>query len=84
MRGRHTLLGSAHPEMGERLFLLATPQAGGLPKRPMWCAGVGLRRRTISAVRAAMDGSPREAETRPQPEVTFKFQKNWHFRMDTR
>jgi hypothetical protein len=30
-----------------------------------------------------MDGSPREAEARDQPEVTFKFQKNWHFRMDT-
>jgi hypothetical protein len=30
-----------------------------------------------------MDGSPREAEAKPQPEITFKFQKNWHFRMDT-
>jgi hypothetical protein len=30
-----------------------------------------------------MDGSPREAEAKPQAEVTFKFQKNWHFRLDT-
>jgi hypothetical protein len=30
-----------------------------------------------------MDGSPREAEARAQPEVTFKFQKNWHLLMDT-
>jgi hypothetical protein len=30
-----------------------------------------------------MDGSPREAEARDQAEVTFKFQKNWHFRMET-
>jgi hypothetical protein len=30
-----------------------------------------------------MDGSPREAKARDQPEVTFKFQKNWHLRMDT-
>jgi hypothetical protein len=30
-----------------------------------------------------MDGSPREAEARDQPEVTFEFQKNWHLRMGT-
>jgi hypothetical protein len=30
-----------------------------------------------------MDGSPREAEARDQPELTFKFKKNWNFRMDT-
>ena len=49
----------------------------------MWFAAVGLRRRTTSAVRAAMDGSPNEAEARPRPEIDFKFQKNYHFRMDT-
>jgi hypothetical protein len=69
--------------MGERSFLLATAKAGVLPKRPIWFAGVGLRHRTTEAVRAAIDGSPREAEARNPPEVIFKFQKNWHFRMDT-
>jgi hypothetical protein len=29
-----------------------------------------------------MDGRPREAEARDQPEFTFTFQKDWHFRMD--
>jgi hypothetical protein len=74
---------SFHPEMGERSFSPATRKARVLPKRPMWSAGVGLRRRTTSAVRAAMDGSPSEAVAGPQPEGDPKFQKNWHFRMET-
>jgi hypothetical protein len=31
-----------------------------------------------------MDGSPSEAEVRPQPEVDFQFQKQWYFLMETR
>ena len=49
----------------------------------MWSAGAGLRRRTTLAAWAAKDGSPSEAEANPQPEVDFKFKKNWRFRMDT-
>ena len=61
--------------MGRRTFALPVLEAGVLSKLPMWFAGVGLQRRTTSAVRAAMDGSPSEAETKPQPEVDFQFQK---------
>ena len=78
------MLDGVHPEMGERSILLAALKAEVLPKRPMGFAGVGLRRLTTSAVRAAMDGSPSEAEARFQPEAGFKLQKNWYFRMNTR
>ena len=63
------------PEIGERSLLLSSLEAGVLPKRPMWSAGVGLRRRTTLAVRAAMDGSPSEALAIPQPEIDLHSQK---------
>ena len=66
---------SLHPEMGRGSFALPILEAGVLPERPMWFAGVGLGRRTTLAVRDAMEGSPSEAEAMLQPEVDSQLQK---------